>query len=98
MALNIQRAVELCVDIASSVLAELDAPSPASMAESFILLRDAGVLSAATAERMRKAVGLRNFLMHEYANLDWSVIQAVCEQHLGEFRDFVREILAWRQG
>ncbi len=39
ISVNLERAVQLCVDIASHIIAESEMPAPATMAESFEQLR-----------------------------------------------------------
>lgn len=54
VSLNLQRSVQICVDIAAHIIAELDLRPPGSMAESFDRLHEAGILSEDIAERMKK--------------------------------------------
>ncbi|MHB1282836.1 MAG: type VII toxin-antitoxin system HepT family RNase toxin [Metallibacterium scheffleri] len=60
IALNLTRAVQLCVDIASHWIAASGLPAPQTMGEAFARLADAGVLDAGLAQRLRGAVGFRN--------------------------------------
>ena len=92
--LNLQRAVQISIDIATSILA--DSPAvPSTMAEAFLLLHRQGVLSEAVARKLAKSVGLRNIAVHEYTSLDWDVVYAVAHTHIDDFADFGREISAW---
>ncbi len=92
--LNLQRAVQISIDIATSILA--DSPAvPSTMAEAFLLLHKQGVLSEAVARKLAKSVGLRNIAVHEYTSLDWNVVYAVAHRHIEDFAEFGREISAW---
>ena len=92
--LNLQRAVQISLDIATSILA--DSPAvPSTMAEAFLLLHRQGVLSEAVARKLAKSVGLRNIAVHEYTSLDWNVVYAVAHTHIEDFAEFGREISAW---
>ena len=92
--LNLQRAVQISIDIATSILA--DSPAvPSTMAEAFLLLHRQGVLSEAVARKLAKSVGLRNIAVHEYTSLDWNVVYAVAQTHIEDFAEFGREISAW---
>lgn len=93
--LNLQRAVQVSIDLAAHVLSGLNSRPPQTMAECFTLLHAAGVISAFSSERMRRAVGFRNIAVHEYQALDWTVIYAIITRHLEDFRQFAREIHAW---
>lgn len=94
---NLERAVQSCVDVASHVLAEIDAASPPaeSMGESFLKLSRESVISAQTAERMKKAVSFRNILVHEYTEIDWNIVFKVATVHLEDFRSFAKEVSLW---
>ena len=62
------------------------------MADSFEKLAQAQILTPSTAAKMKKAVGLRNILVHEYQKIDWSIIWAVITRHMIDFHSFVAEI------
>jgi uncharacterized protein YutE (UPF0331/DUF86 family) len=55
-----------------------------------------GVLSSATAGRLRGLAGFRNVLVHEYADIDLHRVQAVMER-LGDFDAFVADVERWLQ-
>jgi uncharacterized protein YutE (UPF0331/DUF86 family) len=93
VALNLQRAVQLCVDIASHMIAESRLPAPASMGETFDGLTKLGILPADLALRMRRAVGLRSIAVHNYAEIDWAIVHQVCSTRLDDFRSFARAVL-----
>jgi uncharacterized protein YutE (UPF0331/DUF86 family) len=85
VSVNLERAVQTCVDIAAHVISETDASPPDTMTESFSRLAALELLPPQLAERMRKAVGLRNILVHHYTNIDWTIIYEVITHHLNDF-------------
>ncbi len=93
--LNLERAVQLCVDIAAQIIAELKIPAPSTMAESFAGLARAKVITNVVAERMQKSVGFRNIAVHEYNAINWDVVYAIITGHLDDFRNYARQALAW---
>jgi uncharacterized protein YutE (UPF0331/DUF86 family) len=93
--LNLERAVQLCVDIAAHTLAGLETRPPQTMSECFTRLHEAGVIRRETAERLRKSVGFRNIVVHEYQIIDWDAVFAIITKHLDDFRGFTREVLNW---
>ena len=93
--LNLTRAVQICVDIASHVIADFDTPPPTSMAESFDRLCHLKVISDDAAVRMKKAVGFRNVSVHEYQSIDWLIVYRIITEHLGDFKDFARQVYGW---
>jgi uncharacterized protein YutE (UPF0331/DUF86 family) len=95
IALNLERAVQVCVDIAAHVVAKFNTPAPATMAESFDRLQELGVIADETALRMKNAVGFRNISVHEYQKIDWLIVYRIITEHLDDFKDFARQVLDW---
>ena len=91
--LNLERAVQICVDIGLHLISEHELPVPETMAETFNSLKRAGVIDEHTALRMGKAVGFRNTAVHAYQEIDWEIVYRIITEHLGDFRDFSRQIL-----
>jgi uncharacterized protein YutE (UPF0331/DUF86 family) len=94
--LNLERAVQICVDVATHLVSEAGLNVPESMAESFTVLATAGILTRQTSERMRKAVGFRNLAVHEYSRIDWEIVHALITIHLDDFSTFAREVTRYR--
>jgi len=57
LSVNLERAVQTCVDLAAMVIADLGVTPPGTMAESFDILAQQKLISGETAARMKKAVG-----------------------------------------
>ncbi len=93
IALNLERAIQTCVDIGLHMISDLEVPVPETMAETFMVLERAGYLDKAVAERMAKSVGFRNTAVHAYQEIDWNIVYRIITEHLGDFRDFARQIL-----
>ncbi|ACN15078.1 conserved hypothetical protein [Desulforapulum autotrophicum HRM2] len=96
ISLNLQRAVQVSVDIAAHINAGLDdARPPASMTDSFDNLNRAGILSESLCIRMKKSVGYRNIAVHEYSTINWDLVFSVATKNLNDFREFSKSILTW---
>ena len=93
IALNLERAVQTCVDIALHIISDLEAPAPDTMAHAFRTLEAAGSIDPCTAERMVKAVGFRNTAVHAYQAIDWTIVYRIITEHLDDFRAFARQVL-----
>ena len=91
--LNLERAIQTCVDIGLHIISDLEVPIPETMAQTFDVLKKAECLDAATAERMVKAVGFRNTAVHAYQEIDWDIVYCIITEHLDDFRAFARQIL-----
>ncbi len=95
ISLNLQRAVQCCVDASSIILSTSGDFSPESMKQCFEMLHQSRILSKKVCDNMCKAVGLRNIIVHEYQSTDWEVVHSVVTYHLDSFRKFSKEILRW---
>ena len=93
IALNLQRAIQLSVDVAAHLIAETDAAPPSTMAENFEILQKLQIIDPALAERLTKAVGFRNIAVHSYQAIDWNVVYQICRHHLDDFRQFTKLVV-----
>lgn len=90
ISVNLERAIQTTVDIASILLAERGEGTPATMGEAFPLLADSGIIPADLADRLRKAVGFRNISVHQYEKIDWAIVFGIVSTRLDDFRSFAR--------
>ena len=91
--LNLERAVQLSVDLAMMILAEKSAPVPATMAEAFEQLAAERVIDPELASSMSKAVGFRNIAVQAYRRIDWAVVWSITQDRLEVFRIFASAIV-----
>lgn len=91
VSLNLTRAVQMSVDIAAHWLAgHSEATAPKTMGQAFEALANSGVIEKELAVRMRKSVGFRNVMVHNYDDVNWEIVFAICQYHLGDFREFAK--------
>jgi uncharacterized protein YutE (UPF0331/DUF86 family) len=88
VSLNLTRAIQLCVDIGTHLLTDLEAPVPETMGATFITLSDKGILDTELASRLRRAVGFRNLAVHHYRAIDWQTVHALAKKRLVDFSEF----------
>ena len=93
VALNLTRAVQLCVDIAAYVLVDSGRPAPATMGDAFGELAVCGWIDDALAERMRAAVGFRNLAVHAYRPIDWDIVHRLTYEGLDDLRSFAARMV-----
>jgi uncharacterized protein YutE (UPF0331/DUF86 family) len=89
---NLERAVQICVDLASHIIAESDTRAPGSMGESFEQLRNINLISDELAARMKKAVGFRNVAVHAYQEINWEIVYAIITTRLSDFVEFAKAV------
>lgn len=91
--LNIMRAVQLSVDIATHVLSTGNQGVPDTMADAFVVLYQQGVISKKVSEKMKKSVGYRNVAVHSYDEVDLGITYEIAKNHLQDFKEFIKEVL-----
>lgn len=90
-------AIEAAVDVAQHICAAEGWGPPESNGEAVALLGERGVVEPRLADRMRRAVGFRNVLVHGYVDVDDSVVLAQL-QDLDDLRSFARAVARWLDG
>jgi uncharacterized protein YutE (UPF0331/DUF86 family) len=94
IALNLSRAVQLCVDLALHRLSTTGQTTPGTMGAAFDQLAQIGTINSDLAQRMKSAVGFRNLAVHQYEAMDWRIVHAICTKHLDDFRVFAQALFA----
>jgi uncharacterized protein YutE (UPF0331/DUF86 family) len=69
-------AIEACIDVAQHISAAERWGPPQDNADAFALLGRHHVLDEEIADRMRRAAGFRNLLVHEYVAVDDQIVLA----------------------
>jgi len=90
VALNLTRAVQLCVDIGAHLIAGMEVPPPDTMGQTFDVLARADVIPENLAMQLKKAVGFRNIAVHNYEEIDWTIVHTIARHNLGDFAEFAR--------
>lgn len=90
IAMNLQRAAELCIDMANYLVRKHKLGLPQDSRESFSMLQDAGLIDAELAAHLKGMVGFRNVLVHEYRKLDLNILLEVVEHRLDDLLRFAQ--------
>ncbi|MBU0491985.1 MAG: DUF86 domain-containing protein [Chloroflexi bacterium] len=90
-------AVECCVDVANHMIARQNWRAPQSLADSFVVLAEHGVISADFLATARQMVGMRNRLVHLYWDMDAETVYDTLQDHLGDFEHFKAAIYVYLQ-
>ena len=94
ISVNLQRAIQICVDLGGYLISKRGWKTPSTMAETFQTLTDNEALSGELAGDLQRAVGFRNISVHEYDKIDWHRVYHLVTDRLELFRQFAREIVA----
>ena len=87
-------AVEACVDVAQHLCASEGWGPPRDNADALRVLGRHLVLAPVLAERLSRAVGFRNVLVHEYVTVDDDIVLARLRD-LSDLDDFVADVAGW---
>jgi uncharacterized protein YutE (UPF0331/DUF86 family) len=86
---NLQVAIQNCIDIAAHIISEEGFGVPGSTNEMFYLLEENGYLHSAMTEKMVRAVGFRNLIVHEYGRIDLKQVFEIARQDSKDLNDFL---------
>lgn len=96
--LNLQRAIQACIDAANVVVSVKSLGLPSTYAQSFDLVVRAGLLDVGLGASLKRMVGFRNIAVHEYRELDVAILKRVVAHHLSDLADFAVVIHGWVMG
>ena len=86
--LNIQRACEASIDLAMHIVAVKGLGIPQNSRDAFDLLTADLVIDEDLARRLKRMVGFRNIAVHNYQDVDLSIVQGVIENNLQDLVTF----------
>ncbi len=89
---NLQMAIQNCIDIAAHIISEEGVGVPGSTNEMFYLLEDNGYISVDITEKMVKAVGFRNFIVHEYGKIELKQVFEVAKREIEDLEKYLVSI------
>ncbi len=90
--LHLWQAVQVVIDVAVSSCVALGLGSPATYGDGFRLLAAHDVIEPALAERLVRAAGFRNVLVHAYADLDLARVHAAAVEGPDDLLAFLAAI------
>lgn len=90
---RMQVAIEACIDIATHLVAGLELERKERASDIFLLLGQKEVIASEAAKKLAGAVGLRNILVHEYAEIDYKLAYSNLTEKVEDLRNFGREVL-----
>ena len=91
--LNLQRACQLVMDTSNYIVANRSLGITQSNKDSFEILLKNKLISEEMCTNMKKMIGFRNIAVHDYQEIDEEILIDVIENHLGDLKEFVRQML-----
>jgi uncharacterized protein YutE (UPF0331/DUF86 family) len=99
--LAVERLLELSIqsviDVSRLLVTLEDWRRPRDERDALLLLTERAVLEPELADRLLKAKGFRNVLVHEYVELDPDLLHAHLRDDVGDLWGFARSIAGWLQ-
>jgi uncharacterized protein YutE (UPF0331/DUF86 family) len=87
--LHLWQAVQVVIDLAVSSCVRLGLGSPPTYADAFRMLADARVIPGELAQRLARAAGFRNLVVHAYAELDLRRVHTAATSGPADLRAFL---------
>jgi len=89
---NLQLAIQGCIDIASHIISDEGWTVPDTLAGLFDILGGHKVISRDLEARLKKMVGFRNIIIHEYGTIDMNKVYQILTRDIKDVRLFLKRI------
>lgn len=90
---NIQMAIQNCIDIAAHIVSDENLGAPGSTNEMFYMLEDNGYIGRELTEKMVRAIGFRNLIVHEYVKLELKQVFKIAGDDIRDLNEYLKMIL-----
>jgi len=91
--LNLQRAVQAAIDLATHIVATEGLGLPETVKENFEFLLRTGIIPENISDKMKAMVGFRNIAIHNYQAIDLKILKSILTDHLRDLEDFYTTII-----
>ena len=89
----LQVSIEVCLDVASHIIASERLRAPKDYADSFSVLNEAGIITSDLCRQLRQMAKFRNRLVHLYGEIDNEYIYKFLQSDLDDFTEFKKTII-----
>jgi uncharacterized protein YutE (UPF0331/DUF86 family) len=93
--LNLMRACEQSIDLANYLVKKEKLGVPSDSADSFDLLEKGGILPPDLSSRLRKMIGFRNTVVHEYQSINIRIVETIITEGLADIIWFTETVLPY---
>jgi|SRR3990172_3006753 len=88
----LQLAAEVVLDVANLLNAEYKFRPAKDSADSILILGEVGVLEKGFAQELAKMAGFRNILVHDYLEIDYTVVAVILSDKLTDLEKFAGDV------
>lgn len=92
ISVNLERSIQISVDIAAMMIAERGLKPASTMAGAFIVLEAEGIITLSLSAKLQKSVGFRNISVHEYHSIDWELVFDIISNHMVNFQEYIQSV------
>lgn len=89
---NLQKAIQNCIDMAAHIVSEEGIGVAGSTNELFYFLEDRGIIDRGLTEKMVRAVGFHNLVVHEYGKVDLEAVFRVTHEDVNDLKEFAQTL------
>jgi uncharacterized protein YutE (UPF0331/DUF86 family) len=93
--LNLQRACEASIDLAMHIVAEKKLGLPQNSRDAFSLIEENGIIPSSLSKKMKAMIGFRNIAVHDYQEINLTILQKILEDHLVDFMQFTKTTILY---
>jgi uncharacterized protein YutE (UPF0331/DUF86 family) len=93
VAFNLIQATQSLIDLGVHLISAAGWSVPETFGEIFTTLGARGVMPPDLAERLRRAAGLRNLLVHEYGEIDQALVHEIVSRDLQDLLSAAEHIV-----
>ena len=90
---TLQIMIETCVDIAGHIISDRGYRIPKSYADTFKVLHEENILEKELLKTMEKMARFRNIVVHNYDEVDASIVVNILKRHLDDFLTYKNAII-----
>lgn len=88
----LQQAIQICIDLATHLLADSPGQRPSTLAATFEALAERGLVDRELGERLAAMARFRNLLVHGYADIIPERVWDIITNHLGDIETYFSQV------
>ncbi len=92
---NLQLSIQVCIDIASHIISDQGWAVPDTLAGLFDILRKHKIISEELNEKLKKMVGFRNIIIHEYGTVDLNKVYSILKKDIKDIYTFLKRVCVY---
>lgn len=85
---TLQMMIEVCADIAGHIISDSGYRIPKTYSDAFKILGEHGILDETLSHKMEQMAKFRNIVVHQYDEIDATIVVDILQKHLSDFNDY----------